>query len=187
MYRRPVLVKHGLAAGGIAILLGLGGCGPKPPAINTVATTATVTYKGQPVEGAQVGFFPTDRTSGKTATGVTDATGRATLKTLVGGSTFATGALAGDYEVTVTKAGSPVADTMGPKNPGQPMTEEERVEMIKNMAKPKQGADGKAEMPAGPAESKSQLPEKYTDASTSLLKAIVKVGDKNDFTFELTD
>src|SRR5258708_5235562 len=92
----------------MAVLVAVvGGCGgAKPPALNTVPVTGTVTHNGQPLEGATVTFYPAESMSGKSAGGTTDNAGKFTLKTLVGGTTMADGAMAGEYNVTVAKDAS---------------------------------------------------------------------------------
>jgi len=77
----------------ISVVAGCGG--PAGPPV--YKTTGTVTYKGQPVEGAVVAFHSSE--AGRLATGKTDAQGRFELTTYQPGD----GAPAGSHQVTVTK------------------------------------------------------------------------------------
>jgi hypothetical protein len=125
-----------------ATLLMLAGCGDGRPAPTPV--TGVVTYKGQPLEGANVVFY----TKGtRPAMGTTDGEGRFTLLTWKPGD----GALQGEAVVCISKE-----------------------ESIKR----------KADDPYA-ASSKSLLPEKYRVPAQSPLRAEVKSGEKNEFTFEL--
>ncbi|MCA9203998.1 MAG: carboxypeptidase regulatory-like domain-containing protein [Planctomycetales bacterium] len=86
------------------------GCGGSPPKPSTVPVTGTVTYKGQPVEGAAVNFYVDGSPAPSSAT--TDASGKFAL------SSFGDkeGAPIGSATVTVTKIqGGAGAD---PDNPG---------------------------------------------------------------------
>jgi len=157
-------------------------CCDKTPKLNTVPAGGTVNRNGQPLTGAQVSFYPVDTGSGKGAVGETDSTGRFTLKTLVGGSSFSDGALAGDYTVSVTK----LKTAMGAaSNDVTQLSKEEQDRRMAEMNKSRNQTD-----PADltkPAARESELPTKYADPKTSGLTAKVKAGDKNDFSFELTE
>ncbi|MEX0794576.1 MAG: carboxypeptidase regulatory-like domain-containing protein [Pirellulaceae bacterium] len=75
----------------------LGGCaGPESEYPPTVPVEGTVTYQGQPLEGALVAF---KRTDGKGAVGRTDAGGRFQLTTY----TTNDGAEVGSYQVEIVK------------------------------------------------------------------------------------
>lgn len=74
--------------------LSLTGCGAGQ--LKTVPVTGTVTYKGDPLEGAAVVFF---KEKAPPATGQTDASGTFTLTTFEPND----GAVPGDYVVTVAK------------------------------------------------------------------------------------
>lgn len=76
-------------------LAGLCGCGSGRP--KTVAVKGTVTYNGDPVEGASVVFFKDE--GAPPATGQTDASGGFVLTTF----DHHDGAVPGDYVVTVAK------------------------------------------------------------------------------------
>lgn len=73
------------------------GCGEKGP--KTVQGTGVVTYKGEPVEGANVMFSPITQGQGVAALGKTDAAGKFTLQTVQGKA----GAVPGEYAVVITK------------------------------------------------------------------------------------
>ena len=98
--------------GMVVVLAVVFGCteGKTPP---TVKVTGTVTYNGEPVEGASVAFFPE---TGRGASGLTDSQGRFTL------STFGTndGAVLGMHKVAITSGGGDEPPPM----PGMPGYEE---------------------------------------------------------------
>src|SRR5436190_13406669 len=74
----------------------------------TKNVSGTVLYKGQPIAGATVNFLVKgDAPNAKPARGVTDASGRFTLKTFFTATEEASGALPGDYVVMVTKIDEP--------------------------------------------------------------------------------
>lgn len=83
----------------------------------TVAATGSVTYQGQPVEGANVTLLPADPSGSlRGAQGVTDAEGRFELTTYTGEvGKFKPGAMPGEYHVTVNKL-----DLTGPNTTGRP-------------------------------------------------------------------
>ena len=142
----------------VALLVGCGETGdtnrPK-----TVPVTGSVTYNGQPVEGATVTFV-TGGSGGRGALGTTDASGKFQLTTFEAGD----GAIPGSYKVTIAKTTGETA----------PMTQEDGVVV------PPTGGPPTTEV-------KDELPLKYKDASTSGLTADVKEGGDNQFTFDLTD
>jgi len=82
------------------VLLGLftGGCkGPKVEGL--VPVRGTITFNGEPLEGATVGFTPKEFKSGdRLGTGKTDAQGRFELRTI-----GELGVLPGEYVVVVIK------------------------------------------------------------------------------------
>ena len=76
----------------------LPGCG-KPKIDGLVSVRGTITYNGEPLEGATVGFTPKEFQSGdRLATGRTDAQGRFELRTI-----GEIGVLPGEYAVVVIK------------------------------------------------------------------------------------
>jgi hypothetical protein len=88
------------------------GCGSGFPA--TAPVSGTVTYKGKPVEGANVTFGRDQRDSmkGEVASAKTDANGVFRLSTHFGSKATAEGAVPGTYQVTVSKFVPPGDMTM---------------------------------------------------------------------------
>lgn len=157
-----------------ALLVAVAGCSQKnkPTLSGTVPVTGTVTYKGQAIEGAVVGFIPLDKETGKPANAVTDAQGKFTLQTYLAGTTQAKGALPGDYMVTVAKiaASGPAPEYNNFAGPSGPVLGETT------------SSDGKA------ADlTKMELPAKFGDPEQSGLKATVKSSGNEPFSFALTD
>jgi hypothetical protein len=135
------------------------GCGAKSELEGVVPAAGTVTYQGQPIEGAAVIFSP--EAGGTAAAGRTDASGRFQLTTLTAND----GALPGKYQVGISKI----------EGGGSTVTAEEA-------AKSMTFAHGPA--PAAPV--KDLLPEKYK-LGKSEQTAEVTVGGANEFSFDLTD
>jgi hypothetical protein len=137
----------------------LAGCGPKlpPGAKPTKPVTVTVTYKGSPVEKAVV-TFADQSDNPANANGITDAQGKAKLKTYVDGD----GAAIGSHKVIITKM-----EAVGGQN----------VDV----------EDPKYDPNAPPSTVKSHLPAKYSSQATSGLTAEVKEGGPGEFTFDLVD
>jgi hypothetical protein len=117
--------------------------------------SGTVTYRGVPLADAVIGFCPKD-SSGYTAAGITEQDGTFTLNIAGAG---ANGAVAGEYDVVVTKE-------IAVDNAGRPIPESVELE-----SRPKM---------------KSVIPAKYGKAGSTPLTATVVKG-KNRFSFELTD
>ncbi len=89
----------------IATLVPFLGCSG---AHGTASVSGTVTYKGQPVDGATVILHPkADDLTAKPAQGKTDSGGRFTVTTYFGPGEQPAGAMPGDYAVTVTKIDEP--------------------------------------------------------------------------------
>jgi len=82
--------------------LTVAGCsGGAPP---THKVTGTISMNGQPVADAEVGFIPAAEAGElKPARGRTDSDGRYTLTTYLTPTQQVNGAMAGPYQVTVTK------------------------------------------------------------------------------------
>jgi hypothetical protein len=135
------------------------GCGPKlpPGAKPTKPVTVTVTYKGAPVEGAVV-TFADQGDKPANANGITDAQGKAKLKTYIDGD----GAVVGSHKVAIAKM-----EAVGGQN----------VEVD----------DPKYDPNAPPSTVKSHLPQKYSSPATSGLTAEVTAAGPNEFPFELKD
>jgi hypothetical protein len=137
----------------------------RPP---THPVTGTVTYNGEPVEGANVTFVAAGE--GQGAAAVTDASGKYSLSTFASGD----GAVAGEYGVKIVKFEGGAAEAAGdagaePMEPGGVPDE--------MLGGGEEGED------TGP---KDLLPEKYADPSTSGLSATVAEGS-NTFDFPLAD
>ena len=105
-------------------------------------------------------FSPVAGSTARAASATTDKDGRFQLTTLKGGD----GAMPGDFLVTVTKT----------ETVGKAYTQEEANEYYNKFQK----------QPPSP-EIKSVVDQKYSKGETSGLKATVKKGEKNDFTFEV--
>ncbi|MDR2642876.1 MAG: DUF4198 domain-containing protein [Planctomycetaceae bacterium] len=116
-----------------------------------------VTFEGKPVADADVSFTPTTEQSGIPAVGKTDSNGVYRLTSAQGGM-FEKGAVAGEYEVKISKYLD--LDFVEPVNP--------QLGDVIPLANPKH-----------------HLPEKYADVKTSKLTATIKKG-KNTFNFNLT-
>ena len=105
------------------MLLGMGlvccqaGCGGSSKAPDTYETTGVITYKGQPVTGANVAFRPLE---GRPGTGVTNEAGEFTIGTYE----FQDGAVPGDYKVTVVIA-PPITDATDESAYAPPTGDEE--------------------------------------------------------------
>lgn len=98
----------GLCAMGLLLASGCGGESHPP----TGRVTGAVTYRGQPVEGAQVTFFAQQ---GRPGSGVTDAQGKFVLSTF--GSND--GAVPGEHVVVISKKESAPASAKNPYAPGR--------------------------------------------------------------------
>jgi hypothetical protein len=117
-----------------------------------------VTLDGAPVEGAVVTLIPASQgTTGRTATGKTDASGQFTLST----TNVITGVVPGEYKATVSK------------------------EKVEGALTPEQSQEHFAKTGQAPPPPKvtDELPAKYKDPATSGLTA--KVEGAKDLTFEL--
>lgn len=82
----------------------LAGCGGENYP-ETIPVRGTVTYDGKPVEGAEIGFYPSDGGSGNVGGGTCDANGNYSL------TTFETndGARPGEYDVVVQLFDRPIS------------------------------------------------------------------------------
>ena len=90
----------------VALLLAalVAGCDSSPAGPETVAATGTVSFRGSPVESANVIFQPLDQgNSAPASQAVTDGNGRFELTTHVGVGKFKPGIVPGKYAVTITK------------------------------------------------------------------------------------
>lgn len=150
--RRVLLV----AVIGTLALSGCSGRGLPPGAKPTKKVTVTVMYKGAPVEGASITFVNQD--GPPPANGLTDAQGKAKLRSYVDGD----GATVGTHKVMIAKD-----EAVG----GQSVSTD----------------DPKYDPYAKPATIKHHLPEKYGNIVTSGLTAEVKADGPNEITFDLKD
>ncbi|MHB0954906.1 MAG: carboxypeptidase-like regulatory domain-containing protein [Pirellulaceae bacterium] len=142
---------------GAVVGIAVGGCS-KSSLSGLEPVKGTVTKGGQPLEGANVTFHPAGTTGIRAATGVTDAAGVFTLTTLQPGD----GAMPGNYNVTIGKT-----ETIG-----KLMTQEEGNAYYQKYQKP----------PPIP-ETKNLVDMKYSHPVNSGLKASVKKGEENNFSF----
>lgn len=150
----------------LALLLTLlqPGCGSSKPTgrLPTYAVTGAVTYKGQPVAGADITFF--NEAANKSSFGRTNDKGEYKLMTYAPGD----GALEGKQIVTIAKVevveSKPVAAVDSP-----------------DYAPPglNQSTD--------PVKPKSLIPAKYAKQTSSGLLAVVNATGANVYDFALTD
>jgi hypothetical protein len=113
------LYTAGFRCAALIAVVGLGavsGCTRSQQGPATVEVTGTVTYEGQPIDGANVIFHPangSDQTLASQA--LTDKNGRFELSTHVGGGKFKTGIVPGNYAVTIKKLDTAaIANTLAP-------------------------------------------------------------------------
>lgn len=164
---RLAVVLLPLAAGSLL----LAGCGKKKNTKqpDTAKVTGTVTYKGEPVEGATVTFLPAEskdmmsKGKGNAAYAITNKDGKFTLKTFSPDD----GAVPGKYIVTVTKF------------------EKKPVESVPDTDSADYKPPGENDAPPKPP--KNELPAKYADIKTSDLNAEVHADTENQFDFNLKD
>jgi hypothetical protein len=145
-------------------MLSLAGCSDDG-GLNLARVKGKVTYKGQPVTGADVTFLSQ---GGQMANGTTDAQGMFTLTT-----SGRPGAPIGENQVGIAKMS---ATAKAPK-PLEQLTPDDMMRMQK------EGIGGyKAEPP------KSLIPERYALPATSKLTASVSENEaENEFEFNLVD
>ena len=157
----------GVAALTVSQLVGCSGSddGNRRP---TAPTSGVVKYKGQPVEGATVTF--TTVQDPISAFGITDASGKFSLFTYEEGD----GAVIGEHDVTITKT-----DGVTPKAE-PPSTGNQDPLNLETYNPPPFGY-------TPPPTVKHLIPEKYSIAGKSGLKATVKEEGPNEVTFDLTD
>ena len=135
------------------------GCGQRlpPGAKPTKPVSVTVTYKGAPVEGAVV-TFADQGDKPANANGITDAAGKAKLKTYIEGD----GAVIGPHKVIISKSIAQGGQNVGSDDP-------------------------KYDPNAPPSTVKHFLPLKYSSQATSGLTADVTKAGPSEFPFELED
>lgn len=155
---------------GLGLLLAaVGGCGDDKVS-GLAPVTGTVTYNGQPVEGATVSFIPRGGVMGAAQT---DKDGKFTITTR-----GQAGAQIGAHNVSVSKKSAATGAAAPAFDPSKPPPSPEEAEKI--LAAARDPANAK---PTGPQD---LLPAKYANASTSGLEFTVKSG-ANDFPINLTD
>jgi len=149
--------SYSFATLGLLALIVTVGCGPSGLGVQPV--TGTVTYNGEPLEGAVVTFISTDPL-GHGATGTTAANGTYSLTTHAAASS---GAVIGDYDVVILK--TILVDRLGNEflDDNQPL-----------------GPSGRPEM-------RHLIPVKYSgDGTPPILSATVQRG-RNVINFDLED
>lgn len=139
------------------LISGCGGSSEPADRPERTQVSGTVTYQGNPVDGAIITLLPDDPTA-KGAYATTDSSGKFQLSTFGGND----GAVPGNYKVSVRKLESISAPQ---PNPGDP------------------GYDPSAPEP----EPKHLLPEKYADPHKSGLTVTVGQQPISDLKLELTD
>lgn len=144
-----------------AVLATAAGCGKKGRKLDLVPVTGKITLEGQPVEGATVTFSPKGK--GNAAAAITGKDGTYRLKTF-----DQEGAEPGSYDVSVTKIDVQTTAV------GATSVEDYQAAMTK----------GGAYVVPKP-QSTLLLPAKYASPLSSELKAEVKKGQQNEFSFDL--
>lgn len=161
------VLSHSFRIAFIVLCLILPGCNDGPARPKTTQVTGLLTYKGQPVREASVGFVPdvpaAEMSRHPGAFAITDNDGRFVLMTFKTGD----GAIPGKYKITVSKQ-----------------------EAVTNTKVAETGADdyfddGGGEYTAAPP--KSVFPVKYSTPATSDLTVNVPEGDPIEYEFELKD
>lgn len=152
----------------VASSLFLGCSGSTTSGPKTVAVTGKVTYKGAPVDKANVSFLGDGKI--QAARAVTDKNGEFVLTTSEPGD----GAVAGTHQVIVMKTVGSLTKPAAPAATGVGSME----------AAAKAATSGTAE---GEPAITHLLPEKYSVAATSGLSFTVEEGKKNHFEITLTD
>ena len=148
-----------------SVLLFAVGCGS---GLGTVPVTGKVTLDGEPVEGAMV-VFNADSADGRSASGMTDASGAYVLTTEFNGD----GALPGSYKVAVSKfegGDDGMPDTTG-------MSEDEAMDAMYG-ALDKKGRNAPV--------AKNLIAKKWSNEAGSGLTATVTDSGPNEFNFEVT-
>jgi len=149
-------------------------CGCGSPDSKYTKVEGTITYNGEPVEGATVTFIATD-SSGESAAGRTDESGKYTVtssQAVHGGA----GVLPGEYVVLVSKRSAPTADPNQAAFDRGEITYDE-LQRLKAMRNP---------YATGPRPT-DELPAQYAQQNQSNLKVTVKKGKISKHDFELTD
>ena len=86
----------------VGVMITIAGCGASNPP--TTPVTGTVTYDGEPLEGATITMTPEAGSTGsRSASGISDASGNFTITTVFPDGQSVDGALGGSYTVRVSK------------------------------------------------------------------------------------
>ena len=143
-----------------ALCLVMTGCGAgsDPRHKDLVPASGTVSYKGEPVEGATIIFYHEDASIQGGST-ISEADGKFALRTFSG-----LGALPGNYKVTVVKE-----EVLNPLSP-------EEIERLEREDK----------VPP-PLQIKSHLPQKYRLKTSTPLDITIPAGGNKEIKLELTD
>jgi len=163
-----------------AILIGLlvfAPIGCNNPDARLAMVEGTITYNGQPVEGATVTFLPVDP-AGEIAVGLTDADGRFTLNSTAAVG-VGTGALPGEYTVLVVARQAqhdPHAEARRQYDEAY-----ERGEITFDQL------DARLRARPGPPPPRNLVPERYGNPGATDLRATVERVRINTFTFDLVD
>ena len=155
------------------LVLGLVGCSDPDSRYSRVE--GTVTYNGQPVDGATVRFQSVDP-EGESASGATDAEGRFTL-TSTGAKDGGRGVLPGEYTVLVIKY------EQAPPDPDQEAYNRGDIDYNELQAR----LNRRPPVTSSGVVARSLVPAKYGTPRTSDLTATVQPGKNDPFNFELVD
>jgi len=155
----------------LVVLVVTAGCGSDSIPVQPV--TGTVTYKGEPLEGANITFIPADG-SGRGASALTEPNGTFSLSTP---AATKDGAMVGEYNVFVEKSITVVSATGREYIPPQRES---------NLQPWDPGYDRSIESDNVVTHPRSVIPEKYNNQQMPLLTATVQKG-KNVFDFNLED
>ncbi len=110
----------------VGVMITIAGCGASNP--ETTEVTGTVTYDGEPLEGATITLVPEAGSQGaRTASGKSDASGNFTITTMFPDGETKDGAVGGSYSVLVMKAEAAEMDVSGQfdQNEGDPSADYE--------------------------------------------------------------
>jgi hypothetical protein len=132
-----------------------------------VKCEGTLTWKGAPVEGAQVSFSPKSSETTRSAFGITDAAGKFKTTTLETDD----GIMPGEYFVTVTKM------TIARSGGALPMTESAPDA-------PREGRNAPGFVPEKTVVT-YHIPPAYADRKTSGLSAVIPAAGDKGLRFEL--
>ncbi len=157
--RRTVI----LSSYALCLCLLIPGCGD--PGIGAIPVEGKVVVDGTPMEGVMVIFHP-EPPGGRAASGKTDANGVFKLTTEINGD----GALAGAYQISVTKHVNAADDLPTKVDPNDPASLDAIYSKVD--ARKKQV-------------SKNFIGKQYENPKGSGLTATVEKGKENKFTFEV--